>query len=99
MLKPITALGLALAATLPAGAHEVKPIKVLIVSGGCCHNYAVQREILEAGLKARIRAEVTQVYYDPKPGEKATRPALPIYAQSPLRRRLRCRRPQRMRGR
>ena len=78
MLKPIT-LGLALAATLPVGAQEAKPIKVLIVSGGCCHNYAVQREVLEAGLKARISADVTQVFYDPKSGEKATRPALPIH--------------------
>jgi peptidoglycan/xylan/chitin deacetylase (PgdA/CDA1 family) len=79
MLKPITALGLALATILPAGAQEARPIKVLIVSGGCCHNYAVQRDVLEADLKARINADVTQVFHDPKPGEKATRPALPIY--------------------
>ena len=79
MLKPITALGLALAAAMPADAQNTTPIKVLIVSGGCCHNYAVQRQILETGLKARINADVTQVFYDPKPGEKATRPALPIY--------------------
>jgi hypothetical protein len=52
---------------------------VLIVSGGCCHNFAVQRELLETGLKARLNAEVTQVFHDPKPGEQATRPALPIY--------------------
>lgn len=79
MLKPTT-WGLALAlAALPAHAETVKPIKVLIVSGGCCHNYALQREILETGLKTRIHAEVSQLFYDPKPGEKATRPALPIY--------------------
>lgn len=70
---------LALAVAFPACAQPVKPIKVLIVSGGCCHNYPAQRAILEAGLKARIPAEVTHVFYDPKPGEKATRPALPIY--------------------
>jgi len=81
MLKPITGvLTLALVAALPLRAETVKPIKVLIVSGGCCHNYARQREILETGLKARIYAEVTQVFHDPQPGEQATRPALPIYA-------------------
>jgi type 1 glutamine amidotransferase len=70
---------LAFAAALPAEAQTVKPIKVLVVSGGCCHNYAAQRAILEAGLKARLPVEVAHVFYDPKPGEKATRPALPIY--------------------
>lgn len=72
-------VALAFAAVLPAEAQTVKPIKVLVVSGGCCHHYAAQRAILEAGLKARIPVEVSHVFYDPKPGEKATRPALPIY--------------------
>ncbi len=73
------ALALALAFALPSGAQDPKPIKVLIVSGGGYHNYPVQRQLLEEGLKSRIHAEVTQVFYDPKPGDKATRPALPIY--------------------
>ncbi|MFC5462800.1 ThuA domain-containing protein [Massilia niabensis] len=64
----------------PAKSTEAAAVKVLIVSGGCCHNYAQQRELLERGLKARMPAEVSHVYYDPKPGEQATRPALPIYA-------------------
>ena len=78
MLKPLAA-ALALAAMAPAGADAVKPVKILIVSGGCCHDYAQQRKLLEEGLKARMDAEVGHVYYDPKPGEQATRPALPIY--------------------
>lgn len=82
MHKPLIAcaLALAFATALPLHAHSAAPIKVLIVSGGCCHDYVRQRELLETGLKARINAEVTQVFYDPKPGEQATRPALPIYA-------------------
>jgi hypothetical protein len=80
MSKPILcALTLAVAAALPVHAETVKPIKVLVVSGGCCHNYALQREILETGLKARINADITHVFYDPKPNDQATRPALPIY--------------------
>jgi len=70
---------LALAAAFPAHAQSAQPIKVLIVSGGCCHNYAAQRASIEAGLKARINVAVTHVFYDPKQGDKATRPALPIY--------------------
>ncbi|WP_162249875.1 ThuA domain-containing protein [Massilia sp. Root351] len=80
MLKRIScALALAAAFSAQAQAQAVKPIKVLIVTGGCCHNYPAQRAILEAGLKARIPAEVTHAFYDPRQGEKATRPALPIY--------------------
>lgn len=79
MRTPITSLlALALASALPAHAQQPKPIRILVVSGGCCHNYALQRELLETGLEARLNAEVTHVYHDPKPGEPAARPALPI---------------------
>ena len=73
------ALALFLCTLPPALAEAAQPIKVLIVSGGCCHDYPRQRELLERALKERMPAEVSHVYYDPKPGEKATRPALPIY--------------------
>jgi type 1 glutamine amidotransferase len=80
MFKPVAAsLALAFAAAAPASVDSARPVKILIVSGGCCHDYAQQRQLLEQGLKARMAAEVSHVYYDPKPGEKATRPALPIY--------------------
>jgi hypothetical protein len=80
MLKLVTgAVALAFSLLGPAHAESAKPIKVLIVSGGCCHNYVQQRELLENGLKDRISVEIGHVYYDPKPGEQATRPALPIY--------------------
>jgi hypothetical protein len=80
MLKFLTgALALSLS-TLPAAhAESVRPIKVLIVSGGCCHDYPAQRALLERALKERMPAVVSHAYYDPKPREKATRPALPIY--------------------
>lgn len=79
MLKPVASLTVLLLSTaFPALAQTPPPIRVLIVSGGCCHNYALQRELLETGLEARINAEVSHVYHDPKPGEQATRPRLPI---------------------
>jgi len=80
MLKSLAgAIALGIVATAPAGADPARPIKILVVSGGCCHDYARQRVLLEQGLKARMAAEVSHVYHDPKPGEQATRPALPIY--------------------
>jgi hypothetical protein len=80
MLKPIGgAIALGVVILTPSWAAEVKPLKVLIVSGGCCHDYAQQRQLLESALKQRMAAQVSHVYYDPKPGEQATRPALPIY--------------------
>ena len=35
------------------------PLKVLIVAGGCCHDYATQTKLLKAGIEDRIRADVT----------------------------------------
>ncbi len=77
---------MSLGALAPAHATAAKdatvaptPIKVLVVSGGCCHNYPAQRELIKQGLEQRINATVSHLFYDPKPGEQATRPALPIY--------------------
>ncbi len=39
-----------------------KPLKVMLILGGCCHDYAKQKEILKKGIEARIMAEVTIVY-------------------------------------
>ncbi len=43
---------------------EVKPIKALLVLGGCCHDYAKQKDILSKGISARANVEVT-IAYDP----------------------------------
>ena len=49
----------------------VKPLKVLLVIGGCCHDYASQKVILEQGIKARTAAEFTVVHEgDPKTTHK-----------------------------
>jgi len=39
-----------------------KPLRVLLVIGGCCHEYDVQKDILKAGIESRINAEVTVEY-------------------------------------
>lgn len=38
---------------------EAKPLKILVVNGGCCHDYAKQGPILKEILEAKLNAEVT----------------------------------------
>jgi hypothetical protein len=63
-------------------AEPPKPLRALLITGGCCHDYAKQKDILKNGLEARAYIEVTQVHTD----DKSTRPPLailgkPDYAQ------------------
>ena len=62
-----------------AHAAEVKPLRVLLITGGCCHDYATQKDILKQGLEARANVVVDQIYTDIPPGTSATKPPLPIY--------------------
>ncbi len=74
-LRTLTALAV-LAAALPGAACAAdsgKPIRALLVLGGCCHDYAKQKDILAQGLAARANVEVT-VAYDPDTGTKHLNP-------------------------
>lgn len=61
-----------LAFPLPA---EQKPLRVLVVAGGCCHDYATQKEVLKKGIEARVNATV-EVAYDPT---KSTKPLFELF--------------------
>jgi type 1 glutamine amidotransferase len=58
-------------------AEPVKPLKALLVLGGCCHDYAAQNETLAKGLAARAHVEVT-VAYDP---DRTNGHLNPVYEQ------------------
>lgn len=74
--KKIVALLLITLCTITSLAEEtVKPIKVLLVIGGCCHDYATQKDLLKAGIEARINATVDIAYND----TKDTKPIFEIY--------------------
>ena len=46
-----------------AGAAEpAKPLKALLITGGCCHDYAKQKELLKQGIEARAHVTVEQVH-------------------------------------
>ncbi|MCO8123403.1 ThuA domain-containing protein [Stieleria sp. TO1_6] len=60
-----TVSGVSVQAQTPA-----KPLQVLLVAGGCCHDYAAQTKLLKAGIEKRINAEVT-VEFNPSNGTDA----------------------------
>jgi type 1 glutamine amidotransferase len=70
-LRSLVFLVAAVAAVSAAAADAVKPLRVLLVAGGCCHDYAAQTRILEKGIEARLRADV-DVVYNPDTSTKAT---------------------------
>jgi hypothetical protein len=50
------------------------PLRVLLITGGCCHDYAAQKDILKKGLEERANVVVDQVHTD----DKSTKPPLAI---------------------
>lgn len=55
-------------------AETPRPLRALLVLGGCCHDYAKQKDILKEGLEKRANV-VIEIAFSP---DKNTRPALPI---------------------
>ena len=51
-----------------------KPLRILLITGGCCHDYAAQKDILKKGLEARLNAKVDQIHSD----DSGTKPPLSI---------------------
>jgi hypothetical protein len=51
-----------------------KPLRVLLIAGGCCHDYAKQKDILKKGLEERANLVVDQIYSD----DTSTHPPLAI---------------------
>src|ERR1700735_5204772 len=42
----------------------VQPIRALLVTGGCCHDYSKQKDIITQGISARANVEWT-IAFDP----------------------------------
>src|SRR6266436_5341117 len=55
-------------------AADLKPLKVLLLTGGCCHDYAKQKDILKKGIEERANVVVDQVHTD----DSSTKPPLAI---------------------
>ena len=65
---------LAVSATRIGEAQE-KPIRALLITGGCCHDYARQKLILTRGISARANVQWTVV----QQGGTSTNARIPVY--------------------
>lgn len=83
-LRPITraALLTILGATIlfpnAAGAEKLysgKPLKALLITGGCCHNYKFQSEAMTTGISKQADVEWTVI----NEGGDGTRAEIPLY--------------------
>lgn len=68
---------IALGASVPTSLAKdpPKPLRVLLITGGCCHSYATQKDILKHGLEARAHVIVDQLHSD----NTTTNPPLAFY--------------------
>jgi len=60
-------------------ATKPAPLKVLMVTGGCCHDYENQKMILAEGLSARANVEFTIVHEEGPEGKKDKTHKVSIY--------------------
>lgn len=56
-----------------------KPLKVLLVTGGCCHDYETQKLILQEGLSSRANVDVTVFHEEGPEGKKDRTHHLSLY--------------------
>jgi type 1 glutamine amidotransferase len=71
----VIAILLGFSALATQAQESPKPIRVLLITGGCCHSYATQKDILKKGLEARAHVIVDQIHTD----DTTTTPPLAIY--------------------
>jgi len=72
------ALALILITRPASAANAPKPLKVLLITGGCCHDYVKQKDILKKGIEARANVKVDIIFV----ADSSTHPQLPIYGRS-----------------
>ncbi len=71
-LSPALAFTFALTAS---AAPTTKPLKALLLIGGCCHDYATQKDLLEFGIEARANIQIDVCFSS----DKGTKPSFPCY--------------------
>lgn len=76
-LTQIHFVATALFAVLPAigsvRADDAKPVRALLVLGGCCHDYKEQQQLVTQGISARANVE-WKIAYDPDTGTQHLNP-------------------------
>src|ERR1700759_4739736 len=84
-MKKLLLLCLALVATFAVAADApsggTKPLRALMVCGGCCHDYTAQKKILSEGISARANVEWTIIHEDAPKGQDERNHKVSIYSQ------------------
>lgn len=76
MLRRLFSLSLAAALVAPALAQEpVKPLKALLITGGCCHDYKEQKKIITEGVSSKAQVEWVIAHQ----GGTATNSKIPLH--------------------
>ncbi|MEZ5387252.1 MAG: discoidin domain-containing protein, partial [Prosthecobacter sp.] len=60
---------------LSSSLSAAEPLKALLITGGCCHDYAKQHLIISEGIQSRANVQVDVIWTD----DKSTNPPLPVY--------------------
>ena len=83
LLLPVSLLAVLVTWTLVAAdAPRPAPLKVLMVTGGCCHDYENQKMILAEGLSARANVEFTVIHEEGPEGKKDKTHRISIYEKA-----------------
>ncbi|MED5285803.1 MAG: discoidin domain-containing protein, partial [Planctomycetota bacterium] len=61
--------------TIASNGEEPKQLKALLITGGCCHDYSAQKQLIKKGLEARANISVTVV----QQGGTTTNTKIPLY--------------------
>ncbi len=56
-----------------SAALAAEPLKILMITGGCCHDYENQKKILSEGIAARANVKFDIVHEGPGPGDPKAR--------------------------
>jgi type 1 glutamine amidotransferase len=75
LLPRIGLFAIQIAAVLAANAADTKPLRALLITGGCCHDYAHQKTIISEGITARANVEWTIIHE----GGNSTKHRVSIY--------------------
>jgi len=74
MLIPMAGLLLLAGNQAGSAADAPKPLRVLLITGGCCHDYEHQKDVLKQGLEARANVVIDQIHTS----DGSTKPPLAI---------------------
>ena len=58
-------------------AETPRPLRALLIAGGCCHDYANQQRILQEGIQSRAKVRVDVYWTD----NSTTAPIFPLYSK------------------